>query len=291
MTRGSIRKLLSENYPLLGILIGIGLVSISIGPFQNGDTQLEYEAASGVLRWGMPYMTYFGNMINQPPLGFYIEALFFKVFGLSFDNGVALITLFGLGCTVLVYKIGKVSYGKPTALFAAALFALTPWQITLSRSFLIDVLCLFFSLLCLLVGIHAIRKDSLKLFMGSGILFAIAFLTKFFAIFTLILLALFYLYYRQKNLRRIFAVVAYFLPVVFLVFLGYNVIWGRGLLSPDSNAAFTHDDFVNVNPFGVVPSYFFVGIFFWMLWEHCFWLQQSCPRSFVFSVENSFQKS
>ena len=261
LTRDGIRKLISENYPLLGILIGIGLISVTIGPFQNGDTELEYEAASGVIKWGMPYMKYYGDMINQPPLGFYTEALFFKIFGLSFDNGVALITLFGLGCTILVYKIGKVLYGKPTALFAAALFALTPWQLILSRSFLIDVQCLFFSLLCLFVGIHAIRQDSEKLFMISGILFALALLTKFFAIFTLIPLALFYFHYRQKNLRRIFAVAAYFLPALLLFFLWYDVIWGRGLLYADSHSAFSHDDFASFNASGVVPSYFFVGTF------------------------------
>jgi 4-amino-4-deoxy-L-arabinose transferase-like glycosyltransferase len=261
LTSGGIRKLISEYYPLLAILIGIVLVSVTLGPFENGDTQLEYAAASGVIKWGMPYMEYYGDMINQPPLGFYIEAVFFKLFGLSFDNGVALITLFGLGCTILVYKIGEVLYGKPTALFAAALFALAPWQLILSRSFLIDVQCLFFSLLCLFVGIHAIRKDSEKLFMVSGILFALALLTKFFAIFTLIPLALFYLRYRQKNLSRISAVAAYFLPALLLFFLWYDAIWGRGLLYADSHSAFSHDDFVFSNASGVVPSYFFVGTF------------------------------
>ncbi len=191
MKRGSIGKLLSENFPLLSILIGIVLVSVSMGPFQNGDTQWEYEAASGVIEWGMPYVISFGNLIDQPPLGFYVEALFFKVFGLSIDTGVILIMLFGLGCTVLVYKIGKFVYGKTTGLLAAALFALTPWQLVLSRSFLIDVQCLFFSLFCLFVGIYAIRKDSFKLFMVSGTLFAAAFMTKLFAVFTLIPLLLF----------------------------------------------------------------------------------------------------
>jgi 4-amino-4-deoxy-L-arabinose transferase-like glycosyltransferase len=261
LTSGGIRKLISENYPLLSILIGIALISITIGPFQNGDTQLEYDAASGVIKWGMPYMKYYGDMINQPPLGFYIEALFFKLFGLSFDNGVALIMLFGLGCTVLVYKLGEVLYGKTTGLLAAALFASTPWQFVLSRSFLIDVQCLFFSLLCLFVGIYAIRKDSEGLFMVSGTLFAIALLTKFFPIFTLIPLALFYFRYRQKNLRRISAVAAYFLPALLLFFLWYDVIWGRGLLYADSHTALSHDDFVSVNASGVAPSYFFVGTF------------------------------
>ena len=120
--------------------------------------------------------------MNQPPLGFYIEALFFKIFGSSINTDVTLITLFGLGSTVLVYKIGKELYGKPTGLFAAALFALTPWELVLSRSFLIDAQCLFLSLLCLFIGIIAIRKGSFKLFM-SGVIFAAAFLTKFFAVY------------------------------------------------------------------------------------------------------------
>lgn len=248
----SFAALLSENYPLLGILIGVVLVSVSIGPFHNVDTQLEFDAASGVVRWGLPFITY-GEMINQSPLGFYSAALFLKVFGLSYNNGVAFITLIGLGCTCLVYKIGKILYGKPTALLAAALFALTPWQFALSRSFLIDVLCLFFSLLFLLVGIYAIGKDSFRLFMVSGILFAIAFLTKFFAIFTLIPLALFYVYYRQSKLRHILAVPAYFSPTLVLSYLWYQIISGRGLMSTTRI-----DDFSNFNTIGTVPSFFFV---------------------------------
>ena len=129
--KDSFVALLSEHYPLLSILVGVGLVSSSMGPYQNVDTQLEYSAASGVLKWGMPYMKYVGDWINQPPVGFYTEALFFKGFGLSFNKGVALITFIGLGCTFLVYKIGKVVYGKPTGLLAAALFGLTPWELAL----------------------------------------------------------------------------------------------------------------------------------------------------------------
>ncbi len=257
MATDRIRKLLSENYPLLGILIGITLFSVTLGPLQNGDTQWEYEAASGVIKWGMPYVITFGNMINQPPLGFYIEALVFKIFGLSIDTGVTLVMLFGLGCIVLVYKIGKVLYGKTTGLLAAALFASTPWQLVLSRSFLIDAQCLFFSLFSLFVGLFAIRKASAKLFMVSGTLFAAAFLTKLFAVFTLIPLLLFSVYYRPKNLRRTFSLlIAFLLPVLLFSFLWYQVISGQGLLS-----VFHHEDFSHFNASGVVPSYFFVSNF------------------------------
>lgn len=249
-----VRKLLSENYPLLGILIGITLFSVTLGPFQNGDTQWEYEAASGVIKWGMPYVITFGNMINQPPLGFYIEAMFFKIFGSSIEMGVTLVMLFGLGCIVLMYKIGKFLYGKTTGLIAAALFASTPWQLVLSRSFLIDAQCLFFSLFSLFIGLFAIRKASVKLFMVSGIFFAAAFLTKLFAVFTLIPLLMFYVYYRPKNPRRALSMLAAFiLPVLLFSFLWYQIISGQGLIS-----IFQHDDFSHFNASVVAPSYFFV---------------------------------
>jgi len=248
----SFAALLSENYPLLGILIGTVLVSASLGPLHNIDTQLEFDAATGVIKWGLPYITY-KNMINQPPLGFYAEAWFLRVFGLSYNTGVTLITLIGLGCTVLVYQLGKTLYGKPTATLAAALFALTPWQFALSRSFLIDAQCLFFSLLSLLVGIYAIRKDSFILFMLSGTLFATALLTKFFAVFTLIPLTFFYFYHRPSKLRRVPAVVAYFLPTLLFLFMWYVPITGRGL-----NSIIVIEDFNNFNPVGTVPSPFFI---------------------------------
>lgn len=257
LNTGYTKKILGEYYSLLGILIGAVLVSFSIGPFQNWDTQVEFAAASGVIRWGMPYVNYFSNLVNQPPLGFYVEALFFKVFGLSFSSGVILVTFFGLGCTVLVYKIGKDLYGKSTGLFAASLFALTPWQLILSRSFLIDVQCLFLSLLSLYVGIFAIRKDSVKLFVLSGTVFAAALLTKLFALFIIIPFLLLYNYYGPKNPRLILSrLVAFCLPVLMFASVWYQTILGRGVLN-----MFVHSDLSNLNVNGFVPNYFFVGTF------------------------------
>jgi 4-amino-4-deoxy-L-arabinose transferase-like glycosyltransferase len=258
LTGSRIRKLLTEYYPLLAILIGIVLISVSIGPFENWDTGLEYEAASSVISRGIPYVNVFGNIINQPPLGFYVEALFLTFFGSSIDTGVVLITLFGLGCILTVYKIGDVLYDKPTGLAAAALFGLSPWALILSRTFLIDEQCLFFSLLCLLTGIYAIRKDSFKLSLVSGVLFAAAFLTKLYAVFTLIPLTLLFIYHRPKNLRRALSKIGAFLfPALLSAFLWYQIISGQGLLS-----VFSHSDFGAYNPSEVVPSYFFVGNFF-----------------------------
>jgi hypothetical protein len=248
----TLSTLLKKHYPLLGILFGSALLSVSLGPYSSWDSQVEFAAASGVVQWGFPYTT-FGNMINMQPFGYYVGALFLKIFGVSYETGVAMITLFGLGCVFLTYKVGEVLYGSRTGLFAAALFALTPWQAIMSRVFLVDVQCLFFSLLYLLVGIWAIRKDSPKLFFVSGTLFGFALLTKLFAVFMLIPLSLVYIYWRPKNRKHALeAMVLFLLPAFFIQYLWYGPISGRGLLS-----VFNQDDFNSHLPSGFVPSPFF----------------------------------
>lgn len=255
--REALKVVLNKHSSLLGVLFGSVLVSISLGPYYNWDSLLEYAAASGVVKWGLPYIT-FGNLINEPPFGYYVDAFFFKTFGLSYETGVGVITLFGLGCVFLVYEIGKILYGERTGLLAAALFVLTPWHVVMSRVFLADVQCLFFSLLYLLVGIWAIRKGSLKILFASGVIFGVALLTKLFALFTLIPLSLIYIYWRPKDLKlALKGIVLFFLPAFLLQTLWYQFLSGRGMLS-----LFGHDDFNHLIPKGIVPPYFFLFSFF-----------------------------
>ncbi len=252
-----LKAFLSSYYAIMGILFGSALVSFSLGPYSNFDSMTEYSAASGIIKWGFPYLT-LGSWINEPPLGYYIDAPIFKGFGLSYSTGTAIITLFGLGCVFLVYELGKVLYEKRTGLVAAALFGLIPWEVVVSRSFLDDAQCLFFSLLFLLLGIWAIRKGSLKLFLAAGIIFGLAFLVKIFAVFTLIPLALIYLYYRPKRLKSTLAEIAvFFVPAFIMNYVWYQVITGRGLIF-----IFSHDDFSNYNPAGAAPSYSFLASYF-----------------------------
>jgi 4-amino-4-deoxy-L-arabinose transferase-like glycosyltransferase len=256
LKEANLKKLLTEKYPLLSILIGFMLVALSIGPYHNGDTAWEYDAVMGVMKYGLPYANGF-TLMDQPPLGFYISAVFFKAFGASINNGTFLVTLFGMGCVALVYGIGKTVYNKTTGFFASALFAFSPWHLILSRTFLIDVQCLFFSLLSLFVGIIAIRRDSFKLFVASGFIFAAAFSTKLYAVFTLIPLLAFFFYYGSKNMRRTLSWLAPFsLPVILISYLWYQTITGKGI-----SAIFFHTDLITHELSSMVPSYFFVGNF------------------------------
>jgi 4-amino-4-deoxy-L-arabinose transferase-like glycosyltransferase len=251
-----LKKILSENYPFVSILVGYMLVALSLGPYHNGDTAWEYDAVMGVMKYGLPYANGL-YLMDQPPLGFYIQAAFFKGFGLSINNGTFLVTLFGLGCVALVYAIGKAVYNKTTGFFAAALFAFSPWHLLLSRTFLIDVPCLFFSLLSLFVGIIAIRKNSFKLFIASGLIFTAAFNTKLYAVYILIPLLAFLFYYGPKNVKHTVSwLVAFSLPVILISYLWYQTIAGIGLSS-----IFFHPDFLVHETSSIVPSYFFAGNF------------------------------
>ncbi len=254
--KGNVKKFFIENNPIIAVILGYLLVALSIGPYYNGDTAWETDAVNGVMRYGLPYTNGF-YLMDQPPLGFYIQAGFAKAFGMSLSNGTFLVTVFGLGSVVLVYLIGKSVYNKTTGFFAALLFAFTPWQLIMSRTMLIDVPCLFFSLLSLFVGILAIKRGSLKLILASGFIFAAAFNTKLYAAFMLIPLLGYFLYCGPKKLKRIVLfIVAFSIPVFVFSYLWYQTITGLGLLS-----IFGHTDFNVDNPSGFVPTYFFASNF------------------------------
>jgi 4-amino-4-deoxy-L-arabinose transferase-like glycosyltransferase len=239
----NIPRLLKEYYPLLAVLIGAILISLPMGPYRTLDTQLELDTAQGVLTWGYPYYNATGNIFNEPPLGFYTEAAYFHFVGFSEENGAALITAFGLACIVLVYLLGAELYSKSVGVFAAAFFALAPWELILSRSFLIDTQCLLLSLAYLYIGILAIRRGSVKLAAVSGVFFALALLTKLFAVFMLVPLLLIYLYHRPKNPKRVLSqLTAFSLPA----FLG-NLLWYQGILGFDLLYFFKHNDFKDLN--------------------------------------------
>jgi len=259
----SIKCALKENYAIFSLLAGVMLISFSIGLFQNPDTAWEFKAANGVIEWGMPYTEVEGSLINQPPLGFYAEAVFMSVFGVSIETGTILVTLFGLGCIYLVYRIGKELYSKQSGLIAAALFALTPWELVLSRSFLIDTQCLFLSLLALFLGILAVKANSNKRFLAAGAVFAFAFLTKLYAVFALLPLSLIYLYHRKLTKQLIIQAAVILVPLA-LSLLVWNQIHDWMLpswLPRGLGYMFNHSDLSDFNPEGVVPVYSFISTF------------------------------
>ena len=237
----NVQTFLSEHYPLIGVLIATWIVLASMGTYINWDAQTEFEAASNVVTRGFPYVTT-GLMIDQPPFAFYMTAPVLQTFGLSYTNGVGFVTVLGLGCVVLIYALGTLLYGKKTGLVAAALFGLVPWQVFMEKTYLIDVQYMFLGLQFLIFGVLAVRKSSEKLLAVSGVLFALAFLTKLFTVFLLVPLLLIILIKGKENgfklsLRKILV----FLAPSFI----FQAFWFGGFANQHFFGVYVASDFTH----------------------------------------------
>jgi 4-amino-4-deoxy-L-arabinose transferase-like glycosyltransferase len=192
-----LKQFIKAHYPLVGVLIGSFLIAASMGTYTNWDSQLEYEAATSTANLGYPYLST-GLMINQPPFGFYTAAAASPMFGASYPDAVAFTTFFGVASVALVYALGALLYGRKTGLVASALFGLIPWHVYMSRIFLIDNQYIFWSLLTVVVGALAVKRNSDKLIAAAGVVFAVALLTKLFAVFALVPILLL-VYFAEKD--------------------------------------------------------------------------------------------
>ncbi|MCL2475957.1 glycosyltransferase family 39 protein [Candidatus Bathycorpusculum sp.] len=240
-----LKAVLTTHYPIIGILLGSLLITAYLATYTNWDAQIEYEATSSILTQGFPYIST-GFMINQPPLGFYVSALFFGVGGLSYLNGVLLTTAFGLGSVFLLYVLGNLMYGRKTGLAAAALFGMMPWHVYMSRVFLIDNQYLFWGLLFLILGILAVRRNSQKLVLGTGVVFAVALLTKLYAVFMLIpMLLVIYLHRKETCFKLDFKkVILFVLPSLVLHVVWFGIFANQHFMGVYFNTDFTHPEWV-----------------------------------------------
>jgi 4-amino-4-deoxy-L-arabinose transferase-like glycosyltransferase len=232
-------QFIKAHYPLVGILLGSFLIAASMGTYTNWDAQLEYEAATSIAHQGFPYLST-GLMINQPPFGFYTAAAAFNLLSASYQNGVALATFFGVASVALVYALGAMLYGRRTGLVASALFGLVPWHVYMSRTFLIDNQYIFWSLLFLVAGVLAVRRKSDKLVAAAGTVFALALLTKLFAVFILIPFLLI-VYFAHKD--RTFPISKRKLLLMTLPILLSQAVW-YGVFAPQNfHAVYSSTDF------------------------------------------------
>lgn len=92
-----------------------------------------------------------GFPVDKPPLFLYVLALFFKLFGPSEVTARLPGVLASMASVVLMYHLARRLYGRPTALIAATLMALSPFNILFAPTALTDPLLVALALgaLCL----------------------------------------------------------------------------------------------------------------------------------------------
>jgi hypothetical protein len=99
--------------------------------------------------------------LHHPQLLSLTEAIFFKVFGESFEVGRFTVIMFSVGSLLLIYLIGKNTFNSRFGLTAATLYAVIPASVLFGRMIGQEPLVLFFVLLttyCLVEYLETKRK-------------------------------------------------------------------------------------------------------------------------------------
>ncbi|ACA54525.1 glycosyltransferase family 39 protein [Clostridium botulinum] len=173
-------KFIKENIALSLILILsliLNLANLSIEGYAN-----QYYAA-GVKSMTLSLKNFFFVSfdpasfvsIDKPPLGFWIQAIFAKIFGFSGWSIILPQAIAGVVSVGLIYVIVKRSFGTVAGLISAICLAVTPVFVAVSRNNTCDNLLVLTLLLACLVLSKAAEKGKLKYLLISLAIVGIGF--------------------------------------------------------------------------------------------------------------------
>ena len=156
------------------------------------------------------------------PIYYYFMAPFLWLFNYNPVGPAIMVALFGIATVWLIYKVGKEFFGLVVGLIAAGLYAISPLVVTYSRSSWNPNLMPFFSLLTIYLIYKAIKNNSVKLLILSGILLGITLQLHYLALFLGVIMGV-YIFLHQyifskKNIFLIF-------KQYFYIFLGFIIGW------------------------------------------------------------------
>ena len=165
---------------LLICLLGFGfrawdVSSVGIDHFDEG-----VYALSGLSLIDPESDLYFKQTEYSPPLFFTLVGLSYSIAGqASGEAAIAVNVVLGALTIPLLWWVGRIWFGAPAGIFAAALLAFSEYHITLSRTALTDVAFAFFLLLALAAIVAALRRHGLGLSLLAGVAVGLAWNTKY----------------------------------------------------------------------------------------------------------------
>lgn len=138
---------------------------------EGRDALVVYEILHGNLTLLGPTASVGGFFFG--PIYYYFMAPFLWLFHYDPVGPAVMVALFGVGAIFLTYLAGSKFFGRNAGLIAAFLFSISPLAIAYSRSSWNPNLMPFFSILLILVLYDAVKKNSVFLFLLSGIIVGI----------------------------------------------------------------------------------------------------------------------
>ncbi len=160
---------------------------------------------------------------------YYLMAPFLFLFNYDPVGPAVMVALFGIATVFLLYKVSDRFFGKRVALFASLIYAISPLIVSYSRSSWNPNPLPFFSLLTLVIVLEALRKNNLKLFFASGILFGISMQLHYLALFLGVVIFFYILFttlFKSFNKETIINLVKRYLTF----FVGFLIGWSPFLV-------------------------------------------------------------
>ena len=116
--------------------------------------------------------------VDKPPLAFWVQALFVKIFGYSGVSMLVPQALMGVAAVALTYNIVDRRFGRWPALAGGATLALTPMTVAISRHNNPDALLVLLSVLAVWFVLRALEDGRTRWLIFAGIAVGAAFTTK-----------------------------------------------------------------------------------------------------------------
>ncbi|RII33260.1 glycosyltransferase family 39 protein [Clostridium chromiireducens] len=176
-----------KKYKFTKEYLGISLILILSGILNFANIGIEGNGngyyAAGVKSMTLSIKNFFfvsfdpGSFvtIDKPPLGFWIQAIFAKIFGFSGWSILLPQALAGVISVYLIYYLVKRAYGTEAGLISAVCLAITPVFVAASRNNTIDNLLVVTLLFACIMLTFAAEKGRVKYLFMSLILVGIGF--------------------------------------------------------------------------------------------------------------------
>ena len=228
-----------KKFDWLIVLFIVGVFSIvffsRLGwlTLQSFDEAWYAVIARNILIRSNPLQLWFNGtpFIDHPPLGFWLMAMAYRLFGISEFTTRAVSALTGVGSLLLLYGVGKQLVHRNVGLMASLMLGSSLWFVYRARSGNLDVPLLFFYLLTVFLGLLYQKKRKLAVLVGLafGCLLLIKTLVGVSAGIVLLFLLVSSKYSRKAKIKDgVLAGLATFVTI--LPWYGYNAIFNSGFL-------------------------------------------------------------
>jgi len=202
----------------------ISIVILGLFTFYTGDIRVTWD-----LSWHMDEALnlYKGHGIEttdlvpafkKGPLWPFMIYLVYQIAGISVWNVFWLIRIFAVLNPVLIYFLGKTLYGNRWIGFSAALLVLSSYSVNYWSYRHLDAVWPAFAIAAMIAGFCALERESIFLFIISGVCISLSYLVKQSAFLLMPLPVMMVVFRRDYRSRTIFfGLLAYMTAVVLLV--------------------------------------------------------------------------